>query len=152
MEDVVDGGGAGCASLLHGVHPNPRTQASANVSAFLPFRTEEMNTLAGKKEKEAREGEQATAPRHVGHRATKDTGKWAGLDKERKVKRMGKGRFGEGRREAKELKVDKTPRFSSAQRQEPAEKAGRLVCFVMTINLLLQSPVALAVLSVHPLT
>lgn len=68
------------------------------------------------------------------------------------MKRMGKGRFGEGRREAKELKVDKTPRFSSAQRQEPAEKAGRLVCFVMTINLLLQSPVALAVLSVHPLT
>lgn len=101
MEDVVDGGGARCASLLHGVHPNSRTQASANVSAFLPFRTEEMSTLAGKKEK-AWEGEQATEPRHVGHRATKNAGKRAGLDKERKVKRMGKGRFGEGRREAKE--------------------------------------------------
>lgn len=43
-----------------------------------------------------------TEPRHVEHRATKDAGKRAGLDKERKVMRMGKGRFGEGRREAKE--------------------------------------------------
>lgn len=152
MEDVVDGGGAGSASLLHGVHPNSRTQASANASAFLPFRTEEMNTLAGKKEKEAWEGEQATEPRHVGHRATKDAGKRAGLDKERKVKRMGKGRSGEGRREAKELKVGKTPRFSSAQRQEPAEEAARFVCFVMPVNALLPCPVALAVLSVQPLT
>lgn len=111
-----------------------------------------MNTLAGKKEKEAWEREQATEPRHAGHRATKDAGKWAVPDKERKVKRMGQGRFGEGWREAKELKVGKTPCFSSAPRQEPAEKAGHFVCFVMTIQVLLQCPVALAVLSVHPPT
>lgn len=49
-------------------------------------------------------------------------GERAGLDKDRKAKERGtgegKGKRQGGWREAKETEVDKTPRFSSSQRQQ----------------------------------
>lgn len=98
---------------LHGiVTTGPRYPA--NIRAFLPLRKEERTY---RQEKICTGGGAGARTKVCGHCPTKGPGKRAGLDKDRKVKEKGtgegKGKRQEGRREAKETEVDKTPRFSS---------------------------------------
>lgn len=97
----------------------PGSRRPANVRAFLPLRKEERNISLGRK-------------MHRRGSRWKNQGTWAlpyqgpreraGLDKDRKTKEKGtgegKGKRQGGWREAKETEVDKTPRFSSSQRQQ----------------------------------